>query len=219
MQLQSSSETARTASSQPRPNPATWRRQSSEFTRPARSCVHRRPLGSTATGASFRSTDRWMPCSRHTVVAEPAPRIGLNLLHLVPGETGGSELYARRLIPALLEVDPSFQLTLFVAPPAAASLAAEPWSNEVAVVTLPVDARSRLRRVLAEQTALPRAVRRTDVKLLHNLFTTAPALPPVSQVTTILDVVYRRFPETHAGLLALGMRMLVPLAARRSKRI
>ena len=53
----------------------------------------------------------------------------VHLLHLVPGETGGSELYARRLIPALLEVDPSFQLTLFVAPQAAASLAAEPWSK------------------------------------------------------------------------------------------
>jgi glycosyltransferase involved in cell wall biosynthesis len=82
-----------------------------------------------------------------------------------------------------------------------------------------VDARSRPGRVLAEQTALPRAVRRSDVKLLHNLFTTAPALPFVPQVTTILDVIYRRFPETHAGLLTLGMRALVPLAARRSKRI
>jgi glycosyltransferase involved in cell wall biosynthesis len=157
--------------------------------------------------------------SRHTVMPESAPRIGLNLLHLVPGETGGSELYARRLIPALLETEPSLRLTLFVAATAAASVSAEPWADEVEVVTLPVDARSRPRRVLAEQTALPRAVRRTDVKLLHNLFTTAPALPPVFQVTTILDVIYRRFPETHPGLLALGMRALVPLAARRSKRI
>ena len=28
------------------------------------------------------------------------------MLHLVPGETGGSELYARRLVPALLEEPP-----------------------------------------------------------------------------------------------------------------
>ena len=34
-------------------------------------------------------------------------RLGLNMLHLVPGETGGSELYARRLVPALLSEDPA----------------------------------------------------------------------------------------------------------------
>ena len=30
-------------------------------------------------------------------------RVGLNALHLVPRETGGGELYVRRLVPALLE--------------------------------------------------------------------------------------------------------------------
>ena len=48
---------------------------------------------------------------------------------------------------------------------------------------------------------------------------TAPALPRVPQVTTILDVIYKRHPETHAGVLAAGVALLVPLAARRSRRI
>ncbi len=61
--------------------------------------------------------------------------------------------------------------------------------------------------------------RRAGIDLLHNLFTTAPALPGVPQVTTILDVIYKRFPEAHAGLLTYGMRVLVPLAARRSRRV
>jgi glycosyltransferase involved in cell wall biosynthesis len=73
--------------------------------------------------------------------------------------------------------------------------------------------------VLAEQTLLPAAVRRADIDLLHNVFTTAPALPGVPQVTTILDVIYKRFPETHRGLLTYGMRVLVPLSARRSNRV
>src|SRR3954464_15972088 len=30
-------------------------------------------------------------------------KVGLNLLHLVPGQTGGSEVYAMHLVPALLE--------------------------------------------------------------------------------------------------------------------
>lgn len=145
--------------------------------------------------------------------------VGLNLLHLVPGETGGSELYARRLIPALLATGSELQLTLFAGTDAAASLREEEWAPDIEIVELKLNARSRVRRVIAEQTLLPRAARRARVDLLHNLFTTAPAWPRVPQVTTILDVIYRRFPETHPGLLTYGMRLLVPLSAKRSRRV
>ena len=33
--------------------------------------------------------------------------VAYNLLHLVPGETGGAEVYARRLLPALREANPA----------------------------------------------------------------------------------------------------------------
>ena len=145
--------------------------------------------------------------------------VGLNALHLVPGETGGSELYARRLVGALAAMDDAPRLVVFAAEEAAPSLAAEPWAARVEIVRVPVRARSRARRVLAEQTTLPRAVARARVQLLHNLFTTAPALPGVPQVTTILDVIYKRIPEAHSGVLTYGMRLLVPLAARRSRRV
>ena len=56
---------------------------------------------------------------------------------------------------------------------------------------------------------LPRELRRRDVDLLHNLFTTAPAAPGIPQVTTILDVIYKRFPETHSGILGRGLAVLV----------
>jgi glycosyltransferase involved in cell wall biosynthesis len=144
-----------------------------------------------------------------------ALHVGLNALHLVPGETGGGELYARRLLPALLEARDDLRLTLFVGREAGG----ERWPERVEVVRLPVRTRSRPRRVLAEQALLPAAVVRSRPDLLHNLFTTAPALPSVPQVTTILDVIYKRFPETHAGLLSRGMAVLVPLAARRSRRV
>ena len=91
-------------------------------------------------------------------------KIGLNLLHLVPGETGGAELYARRLIPALQELD--VDLTFFTGKGV--------WGG-LEAVELPFDPRSRARRVLAEQALLPRAARRAGIDLLHNLFTTAPA--------------------------------------------
>ena len=137
-------------------------------------------------------------------------KVGLNLLHLVPGETGGAELYARRLIPALQELD--VELTLFTGRDVSG------WSD-LEVVALPFDPRSRARRVAAEQLLLPRAGSRAGVDLLHNLFSTAPTVLGVPQVTTIHDVIYRRFPETHTGFRAWGLRALVPLAARRSRRV
>jgi glycosyltransferase involved in cell wall biosynthesis len=140
--------------------------------------------------------------------------VAYNLLHLVPGETGGAEVYVRRLLPALRATDPDLRMTIF----AGGAAAREDWGMGVEVVPLRFDPRSRVRRVLAEQTLLPSAVRRARPDLLHNVFNTAPALPQVPQVTTIHDVVFKRYPETH-GLLAKGVEVLVPLAARRSARV
>jgi glycosyltransferase involved in cell wall biosynthesis len=140
--------------------------------------------------------------------------VAFNLMHLVPGETGGAEVYARRLIPALRCADPELELTLYVGGPARDV----DWGGGVEVVALRFDPRSRVRRVLAEQTLLPAAVKKTAPDLLHNVFNTAPAVRAVPQVTTIHDVVFKRFPETH-GLLAKGVEVLVPLAARRSTRV
>jgi glycosyltransferase involved in cell wall biosynthesis len=146
-------------------------------------------------------------------------RVGLNILHLVPRETGGGELYVRRLIPALLDASRDLELVVFAGHEATPSLAAEPWASDLELVHVPVASRSRPRRVLAEQTLLPRAARRAHIDLLHNVQNTAPAMPGVPQVTTILDVIYKRHPETHAGVLAAGVALLVPLAARRSRRV
>jgi glycosyltransferase involved in cell wall biosynthesis len=153
------------------------------------------------------------------VSSSPRSRVGLNLLHLVPKETGGAEIYARRLIPALLETRPALRLTLFTGREAAPALRSEAWAGDVEIVELPVRSRRRLGRVAAEQTLLARATRRARIELLHNVFTTAPFSPGVPQVTTIHDVIYKRLPETHAGVLARGLELLVPLAARRSARV
>jgi glycosyltransferase involved in cell wall biosynthesis len=140
--------------------------------------------------------------------------VAYNLLHLVPGETGGAEVYVRRLLPALRRAEPELELSLFLGGQAAR----EDWGERATVVPLRFDPRNRVRRVLAEQTLLPAAVRRTAPELLHNVFNTAPAALSVPQVTTIHDVVFKRHPETH-GLLAKGVDILVPLAARRSERV
>jgi glycosyltransferase involved in cell wall biosynthesis len=44
-------------------------------------------------------------------------------------------------------------------------------------------------------------------------------VPGVPQVTTIHDLIYKRHPETHFGVLALGVAALVPVSVRRSTRV
>jgi glycosyltransferase involved in cell wall biosynthesis len=144
--------------------------------------------------------------------------VGLNLVFLVPGETGGMEVAARELIPALIsEAGSSTRFTAFVN--RETSLAADALMELLPVVTVPVRARSRVQWVLGEQTLLPALAARARVDLLHSLASTAPLAGPFRRVVTVHDLIYARFPEAHPGMRAKGMRVLVPAAARRSHRV
>jgi glycosyltransferase involved in cell wall biosynthesis len=144
--------------------------------------------------------------------------VGLNLIFLVPGETGGMEVAARELIPALLNQAPAgTRFTAFVNKEAAE--AGGPWGDLVPSRTVPVRARNRVQWVLGEQTLLPPLAARAKVDLVHSLASTAPLWGPFRKVVTVHDLIYQHFPEAHAGLRDKGMRVLVPLGARRSDRV
>jgi glycosyltransferase involved in cell wall biosynthesis len=145
--------------------------------------------------------------------------VGLNLIFLVPGETGGMEVAARELIPALLKsAPPGTGFTAFINREAAAAKDG-PWGELLPAVTVPVNARDRVQWVLGEQLLLPRLAARARVQLLHSLASTAPARGRFRRVVTVHDLIYARFPEAHSGIRDLGMRVLVPLAVRRSHRV
>jgi glycosyltransferase involved in cell wall biosynthesis len=146
-------------------------------------------------------------------------RVGLNLLYLVPGETGGTETYARRLVPVLADARPDLELAAFVTREAFDALGGDAFGPRVHVVPLRASGRSRAARVAAEQLLLPRRLRRHGIELLHSLGSTAPARPGRPSVLTLHDVIYARYPEAHTRLMALGMRLLVPLSARSAERI
>lgn len=145
-------------------------------------------------------------------------KVGLNLLYLVPGATGGTETYARELIPALLAADSSLSLTAFVAGEAAREVEA-PWNGLIESISLPIQSRHRSAWVGAEQLLLPGYGARARLAVMHSLGNTAPAGGPFRRVTTIHDLHFRRVPEAHLGVRRLGMEVLVPLAARRSHRL
>jgi glycosyltransferase involved in cell wall biosynthesis len=145
--------------------------------------------------------------------------VGLNLIFLVPGETGGMEVAARELIPALLaEAPPGTRFTAFVNREAAAA-GDGPWGQLIPSVTVPVNARNRVQWVAGEQALLAPLALRAGVDLMHSLASTSPAWGPYRRVVTVHDLIYARFPEAHAGIRDKGMRVLVPLGVRRAHRV
>jgi glycosyltransferase involved in cell wall biosynthesis len=144
--------------------------------------------------------------------------VGLNLIFLVPRETGGMEVYARELIAALLAAAPDLRFTAFINREAAAA-GGGPWGQLLPAVTVPVNSRNRVEWVLGEQVCLPRMAARRRIDVLHSLASTAPLWGPYRRVLTVHDLIYARYPEAHPGLRDRGMRVLVPAAARRSHRV
>jgi glycosyltransferase involved in cell wall biosynthesis len=148
--------------------------------------------------------------------AQALTHVGLNLVFLVPGETGGMEVAARELLPELLKAaPPGTRFTAFMNREAAG----DPIGDLVETVTVPVRATSRAERVRGEQQHLPRLARRAGVDLVHSLASTAPLYGRFARLVTIHDLIYKVHPEAHQGVLSLGVRVLVPAAARRSHRI
>lgn len=139
--------------------------------------------------------------------------VGFNLVFMVPGQTGGMEIAARELIPALRDAAPGVRFTAFVCREAAGE------DLGVETVVVPVHATRRIEWVRGEQQLLPSLARRAGCDLVHSLASTAPARGRFARVTTIHDLNYLVVPDAHFGLRGLGMRVLVPLAARTSHRV
>lgn len=141
--------------------------------------------------------------------------VALNLAFLTPGEMGGLEVYARRLAEALARRD-DVKLRLLLPRDSATS---GRWKELGQVTALPTDPRRRVEWVLADQVHVPRAAAQAGAAVLHSLASTGPVTGRVPRVVTVHDLNYLMFPEAHFGLRARGMRVLVPAAARRSRRV
>jgi glycosyltransferase involved in cell wall biosynthesis len=146
-------------------------------------------------------------------------RIGLNLLYLVPGGVGGTEVYARRLIAELARARPATEWVCFAGDEAAHVLPDPDWPQNVRVERVPVRASSKPRRVGAELIRLPGQARRAGVELLHSLGTTAPLRSSMPRVTTVHDLIFAHYPGAFPAPARVGLKLLVPAGARRSARV
>jgi glycosyltransferase involved in cell wall biosynthesis len=145
--------------------------------------------------------------------------IGINLLYLVPGEVGGTEVYARELLRALAAEHEDVRFTAFTGSEAYPVLAADQWPSNVAFARVNVSAAHKQLRAAAELAALPVAEARAGVDVLHSFGTTSPPLTRSIRVVTVHDLIFKRFPGSFPALSRFGLEALVPLGARRADRV
>lgn len=143
-------------------------------------------------------------------------RVGLDLLYLIPGETGGREIYARELVAAMRA--PELELVAFVNRDVGAGLAGE-LGDDVRAVVVPVSARNRAQWALGELLLVSLAARRARVQVLHSMANFAPAWGHFRRVVTIHDLQYRAVPELLSPPARAATHALMSLAARRADRI
>jgi glycosyltransferase involved in cell wall biosynthesis len=120
------------------------------------------------------------------------PRVGVNLLWLVPGVVGGSESYATRLLARLCLRD-DVEVTAFVLPGFVTRYPALAEAMRIVVAPLPAG-RHVVRRVTTENLWLARQLRVQRVDVVHHLGGIVPR-SPVPAVVTLHDLQYLAYPQ------------------------
>jgi glycosyltransferase involved in cell wall biosynthesis len=146
--------------------------------------------------------------------------LGLDLLFLVPGASGGRETYARELTTAIREQRDDLRVTAFINRETAA-IGHGFWRDlaDKVVVLRGASALDRRRWALGELVMLPRAATRENIEVLHCPANFAPLHGPFARVVTLHDLIFRRLPGTVPTPLRWGTEATVPPAARRAHRI
>jgi glycosyltransferase involved in cell wall biosynthesis len=143
--------------------------------------------------------------------------LGYDLLFLVPGQTGGREIYAQELLKAMRAADPSLRITTFVN--AETREAGAGFWTEAAdrCVVLPrVRVRSRPAWAAGELAALPHVAQRAGIDLMHAPANLIPPWGGFTRVLTLHDLMFRRHPHLLSPAMRWGTEAMLPLGARRA---
>jgi glycosyltransferase involved in cell wall biosynthesis len=144
-------------------------------------------------------------------------RIGLNLLYLIPGIVGGTEIYAAGLLQGLAQMNQQDEFVVFV------NQESENWSlpeaSNFCRVVCPVLATSRSRRYLFEQLRLPRLLAKYKIDVVHSLGYVGPLLSPSPSVVTIPDLNYITLRHTMPAKRRVVLQFFSMQAARRADHV
>jgi glycosyltransferase involved in cell wall biosynthesis len=140
-------------------------------------------------------------------------RAGVNAIFLEPG-MGGLESYVLELVPALLEAEPSLQLTLLCNRKGRGLLERQPWAASVELRT-PLASRRGARALYELGPLGVSAGRHFDV--LHSPALTAPFATRAANVVVIADTTWITVPDWgrgQAGTVRLWQAVVPPIARR-----
>lgn len=142
-------------------------------------------------------------------------RIGIDAL-LLHGNYSGVEHSIRDLVTALLDLDTGNEYVAYV--PADADVSALA-GDRLCVRRMPIAGRHRLLRILWQQTALPRRIRRDGIDVFHGPGYVLPLRCPVPAVVTMYDVVALIRPDLASRSNVIHYKRVLPATARIARRI
>lgn len=143
--------------------------------------------------------------------------IGLNILYLIPNKVGGTETYARELIAAMTkQLGSGDQLVIYASRETAPTFVS---SKKLKIVTLPIHARSRMMRLLAEQLLLPLHLIRDRISVIFSLGYSSPFIHTCPAIVTIHDLNWYYHPEDFGSIEKLAWQILTVLSAKTSNHI
>jgi glycosyltransferase involved in cell wall biosynthesis len=145
-----------------------------------------------------------------------APRVGINLLWMIPGVVGGSETYTSRLLTAVLERGDQ-DLLLFVRPDFANCHPELAAVNEIVIA--PGSGTSRGVRVGLENTWLPWAVKKAGVDLVHHPGGTLPWVINTPTVLTVHDLQPLTAPQSFSLLKRTYLGRAIPRSVRAADKV
>ncbi len=143
--------------------------------------------------------------------------IGINLLFLIPGGVGGTEIFARKLISNLGSLEIKHKYIIY-GNYENASL----WKDlpkNFKVITCPFYARKRFVRILWEQFFLPFQCAFNRIDLLHSVGYTSPIVTHCPKITTIYDLNYHYHPEDFTIWNRFVFEVLIPLVANSANKL
>lgn len=143
------------------------------------------------------------------------PKVGVNLLWMVPGKVGGSETYVVRLLRGLAERSSELDYTLFALPQLADAHPDVTQTFKTAYA--PVSGQWKSFRVAGENSWLARQCRRRRIDLVHHAGGTVPVVRAARPVLTIHDLQYLYYPEYFTKTKLTYLKRMVPRSAEAAR--
>lgn len=137
-------------------------------------------------------------------------RIGIDATPLPPNPVGAG-VYIIQLIRSLAGLKTEHKFVIFAHQSGYDLIDVHATPNLSWII---IPDKSPARRLIWEQTTLPRLIRKTSVQLLHSLHYTKPLILSCASVVTFHDMTFFLFPDLHTR----AKRFFFPLAIRLSAR-